>query len=101
MTRHAKNVTFLDLKTKSEQYGYFFSVLIVLSYFLVVVTFPLSLCFCIKVRSTKFRIHLLISFIPSFKVVQEYERAVIFRLGRILANGARGKSKMSCKLSFK
>jgi len=43
----------------------------------------------------------LISFIPSFKVVQEYERAVIFRLGRILANGARGKSKMSCKLSFK
>jgi len=26
-----------------------------------------------------------------FKVVQEYERAVIFRLGRILANGARGK----------
>jgi regulator of protease activity HflC (stomatin/prohibitin superfamily) len=25
------------------------------------------------------------------KVVQEYERAVIFRLGRILADGARGK----------
>ena len=25
------------------------------------------------------------------QVVQEYERAVIFRLGRILANGARGE----------
>jgi regulator of protease activity HflC (stomatin/prohibitin superfamily) len=32
-----------------------------------------------------------ISFLNKFKVVQEYERAVIFRLGRILANGARGK----------
>ncbi|CAF1399263.1 unnamed protein product [Adineta ricciae] len=60
-----------DLKDKAEQSGYFFSVLIVLSYALVVITFPLSLCFCLK-------------------VVQEYERAVIFRLGRILADGARG-----------
>ncbi|CAF1323824.1 unnamed protein product [Rotaria sp. Silwood1] len=60
-----------DLKDKREQSGYCFDVLVVLSYFLVVITFPLSLCFCIK-------------------VVQEYERAVIFRLGRILANGARG-----------
>ncbi|CAF0757639.1 unnamed protein product [Adineta ricciae] len=60
-----------DLKDKAEQSGYFFSILIVLSYALVVITFPLSLCFCLK-------------------VVQEYERAVIFRLGRILADGARG-----------
>ncbi|CAF4477508.1 unnamed protein product, partial [Rotaria sp. Silwood2] len=60
-----------DLKDKREQSGYCFGVLIVLSYVLVIVTFPLSLCFCLK-------------------VVQEYERAVIFRLGRILANGARG-----------
>ncbi|CAF4273922.1 unnamed protein product [Rotaria sp. Silwood2] len=60
-----------DLKDSREQSGYFFGVLILLSYFLVIITFPLSLCFCLK-------------------VVQEYERAVIFRLGRILANGARG-----------
>lgn len=43
----------------------------VLSYILVVVTFPFSLFFCLK-------------------IVQEYERAVIFRLGRILPGGARG-----------
>lgn len=46
-------------------------ILVVLSYLLVVLTFPFSLCLCIK-------------------VVQEYERAVIFRLGRILPGGAKG-----------
>ena len=29
------------------------------------------------------------------KVVQEYERAVIFRLGRLLSGGSRGPGKMS------
>ncbi|CAH1787619.1 unnamed protein product, partial [Owenia fusiformis] len=47
------------------------TILSVLSWVLVVCTFPLSLCVCIK-------------------VVQEYERAVIFRLGRLLAGGAKG-----------
>lgn len=42
-----------------------------LSILLLVATFPLSLFFCIK-------------------VVQEYERVVIFRLGRLLKGGARG-----------
>lgn len=42
-----------------------------LSTLVVVVTFPFSLLFCIK-------------------VVQEYERAVIFRLGRLLQGGAKG-----------
>jgi len=46
-------------------------VLTVVSYIIFICTFPLSLCFTIK-------------------VVQEYERAVIFRLGRLLAGGARG-----------
>jgi len=46
-------------------------VITVLCYILVVVTFPFSLFFCLK-------------------IVQEYERAVIFRLGRILPGGARG-----------
>ncbi|CAF3764738.1 unnamed protein product [Rotaria sp. Silwood1] len=40
-------------------------ILVVLSYILIVMTFPFSLCLCIK-------------------VVQEYERAVILRLGRLL-----------------
>lgn len=43
----------------------------VLSAALVVLLFPFSLCFALK-------------------IVQEYERAVIFRLGRVIAGGARG-----------
>merc|ERR1719460_646256 len=42
-----------------------------LSLVLVMITLPFSLCVC-------------------FKVVQEYERAVIFRLGRLLSGGAKG-----------
>jgi erythrocyte band 7 integral membrane protein len=45
--------------------------LIGISYLLVVLTFPLSLFYCIK-------------------IVNEYERAVLFRLGRILPGGAKG-----------
>lgn len=43
----------------------------VCSYFLVLLTFPISVWGCIK-------------------VVQEYERAVIFRLGRLRSGGAKG-----------
>ncbi|CAF3951061.1 unnamed protein product [Rotaria magnacalcarata] len=46
-------------------------ILVVLSYILVGLTVPFSLCLCIK-------------------VVQEYERAVILRLGRIIPGGAKG-----------
>ncbi|XP_013792576.1 band 7 protein AGAP004871-like isoform X2 [Limulus polyphemus] len=42
-----------------------------ISILLIICTFPFSLLFCIK-------------------VVQEYERAVIFRLGRLLLGGAKG-----------
>lgn len=45
--------------------------LMALSYLLIILTFPLSMCMTIK-------------------VVQEYERAVIFRLGRLLPGGAKG-----------
>jgi hypothetical protein len=48
--RRVKFVSFLDLKDKREPSGYFFGILIVLSYILVILTFPLSLCFCLKVR---------------------------------------------------
>ncbi len=47
--RTIKSVIFLDLKDNREQSGYVFSALIILSYVLVVLTFPLSLCFCLKV----------------------------------------------------
>ncbi|KAK6764174.1 hypothetical protein RB195_024480 [Necator americanus] len=46
-------------------------ILTIFSYVLVVFTLPLSACLCIK-------------------VVQEYERAVIFRLGRLMPGGAKG-----------
>ncbi|XP_042335664.1 stomatin isoform X1 [Sceloporus undulatus] len=46
-------------------------ILVIFSFFLVVVTFPLSVWLCIK-------------------IVKEYERAIIFRLGRILKGGAKG-----------
>ena len=45
--------------------------LTMLSWALVLVTLPFSLCVC-------------------FKIVQEYERAVIFCLGRLLKSGTRG-----------
>jgi len=45
--------------------------LFILSILLVICTFPVSMCVTIK-------------------VVQEYERAVMFRLGRIVSGGARG-----------
>ncbi|GFN81153.1 stomatin-2 [Plakobranchus ocellatus] len=46
-------------------------ILTALSYLLVILFFPFSLC-------------------ATIKVVQEYERAVIFRLGRLLPGGAKG-----------
>lgn len=45
--------------------------LTIFSWILVMLTFPYSLCVCLK-------------------VVQEYERAVIFRLGRLFSGGAKG-----------
>lgn len=46
-------------------------ILMVVSYLIVALFFPFSLVMCIK-------------------IVQEYERAVIFRLGRVLPGGAKG-----------
>merc|ERR1719370_999592 len=46
-------------------------VLTLISWGMVLATLPFSLCVC-------------------FKVVQEYERAVIFRIGRLLPGGAKG-----------
>ncbi|MEE6505060.1 hypothetical protein FKM82_005430 [Ascaphus truei] len=46
-------------------------ILVIVSFFFVIITFPLSVWMCIK-------------------IVKEYERAIIFRLGRILRGGAKG-----------
>ncbi|KAI2798192.1 hypothetical protein RDWZM_001931 [Blomia tropicalis] len=54
-----------------ENRGMIAHLFIVFSYLIVVFTFPFSLLFCIK-------------------VTQEYERAVIFRLGKLVGNGVKG-----------
>ena len=57
-----------------EGHGFLAWVLTMSSIVLCVLSFPLSMFFCVK-------------------VVQEYERAVIFRLGRLLHGGAKGPGK--------
>lgn len=57
--RQIKSVSFLDLKDKQEQSGYLLGALVFLSYFLVIITFPLSLCFCLKVCIYKHRYNIL------------------------------------------
>uniref|UniRef100_A0A1I7VW56 PHB domain-containing protein n=1 Tax=Loa loa TaxID=7209 RepID=A0A1I7VW56_LOALO len=46
-------------------------ILTILSYILIFFTLPISVCMCVK-------------------VVQEYERVVVFRLGRLMPGGAKG-----------
>jgi len=60
-----------DSETGSSSIGIFGWILFGISWMLVAATLPFSLCVLLK-------------------VVQEYERAVIFRLGRLLPGGAKG-----------
>ncbi|XP_004210345.1 mechanosensory protein 2 [Hydra vulgaris] len=57
--------------SETTDFGFCAWVLTILSYIIVICTFPFSLLFCLK-------------------IVQEYERAVIFRVGRLLKGGAKG-----------
>ena len=56
------------------------------SFLLVLATLPFSLFTCVKV---KFNLQEFVLLVVS-QVVQEYERAVIFRLGRLQPGGAKG-----------
>ena len=56
------------------------------SVLIIIATLPLSLCFIVKVDI----LNCAAAQTCCAKVVQEYERAVIFRLGRLLTGGARG-----------
>ena len=62
---------FIVTRCSSDWPGLCAILITILSLLLVLVTFPLSL-------------------LVTVKVVKEYERAVIFRLGRLLSGGARG-----------
>ncbi|KAM7358266.1 band 7 protein AGAP004871-like isoform 1-T1 [Cochliomyia hominivorax] len=65
---HMRSMAEEDTTEKSSTCG---TILILLSVALCILTLPFSLFVC-------------------FKVVQEYERAVIFRLGRLMQGGAKG-----------
>jgi len=58
--------------SKNPGYGCFGTLLIGLSILFTIIFFPLGVCFYVV------------------KVVAEYERAVLFRLGRIKSGGAKG-----------
>ena len=66
------------------------------SYILVFLTLPISIWGCVKVTREAERSPDCFSFSKNrelelnVKVVQEYERAVIFRLGRLRSGGAKG-----------
>ncbi len=68
-------------------------ILIGISYLLFIFTLPLSLFFSIRVNTLIYLLLLLFLFCSPariFKIVREYERAVIMRLGRIFDGGAKG-----------
>ncbi|XP_054720898.1 stomatin-like [Uloborus diversus] len=65
----SKAIKLLDSTSEKSDLCAFF--LTVLSYLFILVTLPISIFLC-------------------FHIVQEYERAVVFRLGRLLKGGARG-----------
>ncbi|CAL1268393.1 unnamed protein product [Larinioides sclopetarius] len=72
VTRNStERVSFVPTDSSDTGIGICGWILTALSMIIAVATFPLSIFFCIK-------------------VVQEYERAVIFRLGRLLHGGSKG-----------
>ena len=67
----SQHINPMDRK-ETEMVGMYFGfILQILSWVIIILTFPLSMCFCLK-------------------VIKEYERIVIFRLGRLMQGGARG-----------
>ena len=61
------------------------------SYVLVILTLPISIWGCVKVnKCLLYNSDIIMNFLFSEQVVQEYERAVIFRLGRLRSGGAKG-----------
>ena len=69
--------------------------LVFVSYFLLVITFPFSIWFCFTVSIS---ICSTTSYRPAHtlprQIVKEYERAVVFRLGRLRSGGAKGPGLM-------
>ena len=62
-------------------------VLETISWVVIVITFPLSMLFCFKVIRNNVYIYI---YICCEQVVTEYERAVVFKLGRLKKGGSLG-----------
>ena len=67
--------------------------LVFVSYFLLVITFPFSIWFCFTVSAAPAICCPLAHTLPR-QIVKEYERAVVFRLGRLRSGGAKGPGLM-------
>ncbi|KAF7637437.1 PHB domain-containing protein [Meloidogyne graminicola] len=67
----ARKPCITEATTEAEPYGLCAKILIIIAYILTIITFPISVFSCIK-------------------IVNQYERAVIFRLGQLRKGGARG-----------
>ena len=68
------------------------TVLTIIAVFFIVVTLPVSLVFVVKVpiiTTVTISVTILMLML-TVQVAQEFERAVIYRMGRLLAGGARG-----------
>eukprot|EP00062_Callorhinchus_milii_P024198 gi/632983850/ref/XP_007908851.1/ PREDICTED: erythrocyte band 7 integral membrane protein-like [Callorhinchus milii] len=63
--------TFRKFPKESRSSVFFGQILLLMSYLVIIVTLPVSVWLCVK-------------------VIKEYERAVMFRLGRIIRGGLRG-----------
>ena len=66
------------------------TVLTIIAVFFIVVTLPVSLVFVVKVLITPIISVTILMLMLTVQVAQEFERAVIYRMGRLLAGGARG-----------
>ena len=66
------------------------TVLTIIAVFFIVVTLPVSLVFVVKVLIITVISVTILMLMLTVQVAQEFERAVIYRMGRLLAGGARG-----------
>ena len=66
------------------------TVLTIIAVFFIVVTLPVSLVFVVKVSISPIISVTILMLMLTVQVAQEFERAVIYRMGRLLAGGARG-----------
>ena len=117
-TQHRKHIHSLCVAADDAEDGIGICgwLLTTLSWLIVLVTLPFSLCVCFKVIPSSHQHSFPRCPMPmfpmststknmccSFQVVQEYERAVIFRLGRLLQGGSKGPGKdkmITCWIVF-